>query len=111
MFFVYFVVIITPGHFTPQPGPGEYPVPVGAARGDAEDSGRLVRGQAGKIAQLNQPGLERLGLGQSGQGDTGCIRWTIARSESQALGGPESPVGGRQSGESEAGESAAGTLH
>jgi hypothetical protein len=35
-------------------------VAVGRARGDAQHVGGLLAGQAGKVAQLDQPGLDRV---------------------------------------------------
>src|SRR5262249_20439140 len=50
--------------FLVQPGAGVGPMPVGAAHGDAEGVGRLLDGQAGEVAQLDQLGNFRLLLGE-----------------------------------------------
>ena len=43
-------------------------MPVGRSRGKAQDLGGLVAGQPREIAQLDQAGLERVGVGEPGQG-------------------------------------------
>src|SRR5262249_1784084 len=45
------------GHLAVEPGAGERPVAVGGGRGDAEDAGGLVHGQAGEVAQFHEGGL------------------------------------------------------
>jgi hypothetical protein len=68
-FFDFSSNIYFPGfHFAAQPGPGENPVAVGRTRGNAQDFGRLIAGQPREKAQLDQPGLEWVALGEFGQG-------------------------------------------
>src|SRR5262245_6309718 len=43
-----------------QPGAGVNPVALDGGGGDAQGLGRLLKGQAGEVAELDQPGLERL---------------------------------------------------
>src|SRR5262245_24279330 len=53
--------------FPAKPGPGVHPMPVRAAGGDPEGRGRLVSGQPGEVAQLDQLGLVRVVLRQAAQ--------------------------------------------
>src|SRR5262245_14728705 len=46
--------------FTAEPGPGEDPVPVRTAGGDPKGRGRLLARETGEVAQLDEPGLERI---------------------------------------------------
>src|SRR5262245_34736406 len=53
--------------FAAEPGPGVDPQPVRAARTHPKGRSRLVARQAGEVAQLDEPGLERVLFGQSVQ--------------------------------------------
>ena len=51
-----------------EPGFGEGPVSIRGTWGDAEHVGRLIAGQARKVAQLDEFGLDRIMLDESVQG-------------------------------------------
>jgi len=48
------------GDFVIEPGPGMSPIIPGRARGDVQQAGGFVGGQADEIAQLDQFRLERV---------------------------------------------------
>src|SRR5271156_2639251 len=62
-----FLVWTSAFHLATQPGPRVNPVAVGCSGRNAKDLGRIFAGQAGKVTQLDQPGLERIALGEPGQ--------------------------------------------
>src|SRR5690242_4536890 len=47
-----------------QPSSGIGPVPIGGGWRDAQHFGRLIAGQSGKVTQLDELGLERIGRSQ-----------------------------------------------
>ena len=54
-------------HLTSQPGPRVNPVSVGGTGRDAEDLGRLFAGEPREVPELDQPGLDRIALGEPGE--------------------------------------------
>src|SRR5437762_12111457 len=51
-----------------EPGAGVNPMALGGGGRDAEGLGRLAKGQGGEVAELDQPGLERVHVLELPQG-------------------------------------------
>src|SRR5215510_2854299 len=60
--------LVAEAELAAEPGAGIDPMPVGTARRDPEDGGRLLAGQLGEVAQLHELGFDGIVLGQSAQG-------------------------------------------
>src|SRR5262249_5609686 len=58
-----------------QPRAGKDPVAVGGAWGDAQREGRLIAAQPSEVAQLDEPGFDRVALGKLGKGSVEGIGW------------------------------------
>jgi hypothetical protein len=65
----------TPGEMAVEPGPGECPVPIGGAGGNAENLRRLLQHQAGEVVQAHQLNGGRVDLLEGVQGlvDGQCL--------------------------------------
>ena len=73
-------------HLATQPGPRVNPVAVGCSGGDSEDLGRLFAGQAREVTQLDQPGLDRITLGELGQRGVECEQILIRLGRGDEVG-------------------------